>query len=282
MRNRGDIGRFETGDGVLAYRDTGGGGRPVILLHAGFLDSGMFDRQLTGLRRRHRVIAPDARGHGESDNATRPFRAADDVAALLQHLDLTSVVVAGVSMGAMTAVDLAIEYPHLVAGLMVSGRGIGDPDYRQDWSRELQWTQTDALARGDLNAWLDAFTRWAVGPYRRADELDNGLLCDLRRSAAHTMAKHTASEQDFTVAVPDVAARAQLISAPVLAVDGALDSPELTATVDKLLAVVPRGRRTTIEGAGHFPNLEQPVLYNTLVEHFIDQVDSTAHHLKEI
>lgn len=37
--------RCETTDGVLAYRDTGGGGRPVILLHAAFVDSGMFDGQ---------------------------------------------------------------------------------------------------------------------------------------------------------------------------------------------------------------------------------------------
>ncbi|MEV0334103.1 hypothetical protein [Nocardia sp. NPDC050717] len=70
--------------------------------------------------------------------------------------------------------------------------------------------------------------------------------------------------------MPDVTSRARLISVPVLAVDGALDSPELTATVDNLLAVVPHGRRTTIDGAGHFPNLEQPAVYNTLLEQFIE------------
>ncbi|MFI8975520.1 alpha/beta fold hydrolase [Nocardia asteroides] len=269
---------FESADGVLAYRDTGGTGRPLVLLHAGFVDSGMFAPQLAALRHRHRVIAPDARGHGESGNATKPFRAVDDVAALLRHLDLTSVVVAGVSMGAMTAVEFALEYPHLVTGLIVSGRGIGEPDYREDWSRALIQTQADAMACQDLDAWLNAFTRWAVGPYRQPAALHSTLLCDLRWMAARTLAKHDAAESDYRVPVADVASRAPLITVPVLAVDGALDAPELTATVDTLLAAVPRGRRTTIDGAGHFPNMEQPATYNTLVAEFVDQIGSAARH----
>ncbi|MFD6224033.1 alpha/beta fold hydrolase [Nocardia asteroides] len=279
---RDEILRFESTDGVLAYRDTGGTGQPLVLLHAGFVDSGMFAPQLAALRHRYRVIAPDARGHGESANATQPFRKVDDVAALLRHLHLTSVVAIGVSMGAMTAVEFALEYPHLVTGLIVSGRGIGEPDYREDWSRALIQAQADALARQDLNAWLDAFTRWAVGPYRQPAALDSALLRDLRAMAARTLAKHAATEPDYCVPVADVAPRAPLITVPVLAVDGALDSPELTATVDTLLAAVPRGRRTTIDEAGHFPNMEQPTAYNTLVAEFVDQLVAATRHPPEI
>lgn len=259
---------FESSDGLLSYQDTGNTGPALVLLHAGFLDSSMFDAQLPVLGRRHRVIAPDARGHGESGNATRPFRQSDDVAALLRHLDLTSVVIAGVSMGAMTAVEVAVEYPDLVAGLVVSGRAIGEPDYRDAWSKDLAQTQADALAQGDLAAWLDAFVLWSAGPARHPTEVDAALVGNLRRMATRTLAKHVDSRQNFHVPVPDVALRAPLISAPVLALDGAFDSPDLIATVDRLLDAVPQGRRTMIEGAGHFPNMEQPTLYNGLVEQF--------------
>ncbi|MEV0202481.1 alpha/beta fold hydrolase, partial [Nonomuraea sp. NPDC050691] len=70
---REDMFSFETKDGRLHYRDTGAGS-PLVLLHGGFLDHGMWDDQVPVFAARHRVIAPDARGHGASDNATEPFR----------------------------------------------------------------------------------------------------------------------------------------------------------------------------------------------------------------
>ncbi|MEU6585678.1 alpha/beta hydrolase [Nocardia sp. NPDC046763] len=262
---------FQTDDGALAYRDTGGAGRPVVLLHASFVDSTMFDPQLSALGRHHRVIAPDARGHGESANATRHFRPVDDVVALLRHLGVKSAVLVGVSMGAMLAVDTAIEHPELVEGLIVSGRGIGEPEYRDRWSRKVADAQANALTRGDIATWMEAFVSWAAGPNRSPAEVDPAIIHKLRQMAARTLAKHTAPEQDYRLPVADIAARAQTIRVPVLAVDGALDSPDLTATVDRLLDAVPHGRRTTIDRAGHYPNMEQPAVYNRLVEKFIDQ-----------
>ncbi|MFD4430576.1 alpha/beta fold hydrolase [Nocardia sp. NPDC058497] len=259
-------------DGVLAYRDTGGPGAPLVLLHAGFLGSPMFECQLRGLRRGHRVIAPDARGHGESANATMPFRHTDDLAALLRHIDAGPAVLVGVSMGAMIAVDTAIEYPESVRGLVVSGRGIGEPQYRDRWSRELADTQAGALARRDIAAWMDTFLLWAAGPSRSLVDVDPIVIGRIRATAARTLAKHTAPEPDYLVPVADVATRAAGIAVPVLAADGALDAPDLIATVDRLLDVVPDGRRRTIDGAGHFPNMEQPEAYNRLVEEFVREL----------
>ncbi|MFC9997239.1 alpha/beta fold hydrolase [Nocardia sp. NPDC127526] len=266
-----DLHTFESADGALAYRDTGGAGRPVVLLHASFVDSTMFDPQLSALSRRHRVIAPDARGHGESAIATKPFRQVDDVAALLRHLEVESAVLVGVSMGAMTAIDTAIEYPELVDGLIVSGRGLGEPDYRDRWSKDLAAAQADAMTRRDIAAWMEAFVRWAAGPTRSLNDVDPTVIEKLRTMAARTLAKHTAPQPDYTVPAADVTTRAHTIHVPVLAVDGALDSPDLTATVDRLLDAVPHGRRTTIDHAGHFPNMEQPATYTRLVEEFVDQ-----------
>ncbi|WP_227981976.1 alpha/beta fold hydrolase [Nocardia spumae] len=263
---------FDTDDGALAYRDTGGEGRPVVLLHASFVDSTMFDPQLSALGRRHRVIAPDARGHGESANATKPFRQVDDLAALLRQLEVTSAVLVGVSMGAMLAVDAAIEHPELVDGLIVSGRGIGEPEYRDRWSKKTAESQADALARGDIAAWMDGFISWAAGPTRSPADVDPAVIEKLRLMAGRTLAKHTAPEPDYHLRVADVATRARTIRVPVLAVDGALDSPDLTATVDRLLHAVPHARRTTIDHAGHYPNMEQPANYNSLVEKFLDEI----------
>ncbi|MEV0246805.1 alpha/beta hydrolase [Nocardia sp. NPDC050712] len=271
-----DVLGFDSADGTLAYRDSGGVGTPVVLLHAGFTDFTMFDPQLSALGRHYRVITPDARGHGASANAAKPFRQVDDLAALLRHLNVNSAVLVGVSMGAMIAIDAAIEYPELVDGLVVSGRGIGEPEFRDRWSREVATIQEDALARRDVAAWMDAFVCWAAGPDRALDEVDPGVLAKLRRMAARTLAKHTVPEPDHSIAVADVMTRAQAIRCPVLALDGVYDSPGLIATVDRLLDAVPNGRRTMIDDAGHYPNMEQPQVYNRLVAEFLDTVTSTS------
>ncbi|MFI7669297.1 alpha/beta fold hydrolase [Nocardia sp. NPDC049526] len=271
-----DVLGFDSADGTLTYRDSGGDGTPVVLLHASFTDSTMFDPQLSALRHRCRVIAPDARGHGASANAAKPFRQVDDLAALLCHLDVKSAVLVGVSMGAMIAIDAAVEYPELVDGLVVSGRGIGEPEYRDRWSREVATAQAGALARRDVAAWMDAFALWAAGPDRALDEVDPGVLAKLRRMAARTLAKHTVPEPDYSIPVADVVIGARTIRCPVLAVDGVYDSPDLIATVDRLLDAVPNGRREMIDDAGHYPNMEQPATYNRLVEDFLDTITSTS------
>jgi pimeloyl-ACP methyl ester carboxylesterase len=188
---------------------------------------------------------------------------------LLRHLDVGPAILVGVSMGAMIAVDTALEHPDLVRALVVSGRAVGEPEYRDPWSKELDARQNHALAHGDIGGWMNAFLQWAAGPYRALDEVDAAVVARLRQMAARTLAKHTAPEPDYTIPTADVAARAATISVPVLAADGALDSPDLTATVDRLLDAVPGSRRTTIEGAGHFPNMEQPDTFNRIIDDFV-------------
>ncbi|MET7433034.1 MULTISPECIES: alpha/beta fold hydrolase [Streptomyces] len=97
----------------------------------------MWDEQMRAFAPHYRVIAPDARGHGASSNATRPFRPADDLAALLRHLDVGPAVLVGVSMGGGTAVDTALEHPELVRAVVVSGVGTSEPYFENPWSLEV-------------------------------------------------------------------------------------------------------------------------------------------------
>jgi len=93
---------FTTQDGVeLAYRDTGGPGVPLVLLHGWGQTQEMFRHQVADLRRR--VVTVDQRGHGRSakpHHGYRIARLARDVQELLDHLDLAEVDALGWSMGA--------------------------------------------------------------------------------------------------------------------------------------------------------------------------------------
>ncbi|NJP48642.1 alpha/beta fold hydrolase [Streptomyces sp. SBST2-5] len=257
-----------SGDGDLAYLEAGSGD-PVVLLHGGFLDHRMWDAQVAALAGTHRVIAPDARGHGASANATRPYRQTDDVAALLTHLGIDSAVLIGLSMGAGTAVDTALEHPGLVRALVVTGAGTSEPDFQDPWTTSLMAEWARALAAGDVEAWLEAFLRFLPGPHRTADEVPPEILHKHREMALGTIRKHTAGEPDHRVPVTRTWERAAGIGVPVLAVRGALESEDHLRLTERLARTVPDGRLATVEGTAHYPNEERPGVYNALLTDFL-------------
>jgi 3-oxoadipate enol-lactonase len=112
-----DLGRVR-----LAYRVRGEAGAPVVvLLHGGGEDSSTWDSVVAGLAGDHRTVAVDLRGHGGSERpGVYSFELMrDDVAALLDALDLTGVALVGHSMGGVVAYLLAQERPELVRRLVL-------------------------------------------------------------------------------------------------------------------------------------------------------------------
>ena len=248
---------LDTEDGRLAYRDAGTG-RPLVLLHGGFLDHHMWDDQIPVLAAAYRVIAPDARGHGASANASRPFRHADDLAALLRHLDTGPAVLVGVSMGASISVDTALEHPDMVRALVVSGAATSEPEFADPWTLEVLGRQVAAMAAGDLDGAIDAFALFAAGPHRTLDDVAPEVVRRVRQMARRTMAKHTADEPDWRIPVPDTWKRAATITVPLLAINGDLDSADHIAMAGRLARTVACGQATTIPGTAHYPNMERP------------------------
>ncbi|HVM15204.1 MAG TPA: alpha/beta hydrolase [Egibacteraceae bacterium] len=110
----------------------------VVLLHGW-----MFSADLTWftcydeLARFARVIAADHRGHGRGTRPTEPFRlvdVADDVAALLHHLDATPAVAVGYSMGGTIAQLLWQRHPDVVSGLVLAATSATFNDARDRWT----------------------------------------------------------------------------------------------------------------------------------------------------
>jgi pimeloyl-ACP methyl ester carboxylesterase len=123
---------FRNGAVEIAFLDQGEG-EPIVLVH-GFASSKevnwvdpSWTRTLTAAGRR--VIALDDRGHGASSKLYQPADyhtglMADDVRALLDHLQIELADVMGYSMGARIAAFLAVKYPDRVRSLIIGGLGI--------------------------------------------------------------------------------------------------------------------------------------------------------------
>ncbi|CAL9663992.1 3-oxoadipate enol-lactonase 2 [Streptomyces sp. enrichment culture] len=252
----------------LFWLDTGIG-QPLVLLHGGFLDHRMWDDQVPALAERHRVIAPDARGHGRSANATEPFRHTDDLAALLRRLDIGPAVLVGVSMGGSIAVDTALEHPELVSAVVVSGAGTSEPNFTDPWTVRTWTTWQTAMAAGDVDAAVEAFMLFAAGPHRTLDDLAPQVVGRLREMTRSTLSKHTTDEPDLRVPVRDTWNRVAKIDVPVLAINGTLDSPDHIGMAEHLTRTVPGGAAISIDGTAHYPNMERPEAFTKALEDFL-------------
>ena len=116
--------RFVTVGGVRLCVDDRGQGPAVLLAHGMWCDAGMFQTLAQLLAPKARVLVPDLRAHGRSDVPTSSWTVADladDLAAILDQLEIPRVVLVGFSMGGMAAVEFALRYPDRLTGLMLVG-----------------------------------------------------------------------------------------------------------------------------------------------------------------
>jgi pimeloyl-ACP methyl ester carboxylesterase len=123
-------------DGLRLWYEVRGAGRPLVLLHGGYGAVETFAPVLPALAARRRVIGVDLQGHGRTPDVDRPLRyesMADDVAALVRHLDLGEADVLGYSLGGGVALRLTIQHPELVRRLVV----VSAPCRSRGWHPEV-------------------------------------------------------------------------------------------------------------------------------------------------
>lgn len=245
----------------LFWRDTGSG-RPLVFVHGGLLDHRMWADQIPVFAGDHRVIAPDARGHGRSPNAAAPFRHGDDLAALLRYLGTGPAVLVGLSMGGGIAVDVALDHPDLVDAVIVSGVGTSEPEFTDPWTNEVVTEFGTQMSAGEAEAAIETFMRFAAGPSRTVADLDPEVVRRLLEMLRGSFAKHKADEPQWMVLPEDTWARIDRIDVPVHAINGTLDSPDHLAMADRLVTTVGTGTTTLIDGAAHYPNMERPDEFN--------------------
>lgn len=112
-------------DGADLYYEVHGTGPAVLLIHGLGSSALDWEYQLPALKD-YKVIALDLRGHGRSSRAAGPYSMqmfSNDVAALLKHLQITSIQVVGLSLGGGIAFQLALDHPDLVKTLVIVNSG---------------------------------------------------------------------------------------------------------------------------------------------------------------
>lgn len=124
-------------NGLRMYYEIHGKGKPLVLIHGGFGESGMFGDVLTLLAQGRQVIAVDLQAHGRTADIDRPLRyelMADDIGALIQHLGFEKADVMGYSLGGGVALQTAIRHTNLVRKLAL----VSTPCKSDGWYPEVR------------------------------------------------------------------------------------------------------------------------------------------------
>ena len=245
--------------GVLHVEDGGSGGLPVVFVHGLGGAAGQWASQLAHLRSRRRALAVDLRGHGGSapaeDGAYGIEEYADDLGAVADDLGLDRFVLAGHSMGASVAVELAAREGERVAGLLLV-----DPNGDQTEIPRAELDEFLAALRADpADEMRWYFRQVLVGA---APETADRVLADLEGTPAEVLVRSLESSFAYSP-VPGL----ERFRGPVLSVVS--DMNALPYSLHNLLPDLPVRR---VAGASHWLMLDRPEEVDRLLDELLARV----------
>lgn len=253
---------IRTADAVLVSDHWTGDGAAIVLLHAGVCDRRCWREAggRLGDAGAH-VVAYDRRGFGEVPPADRPFRHVDDLLAVIVAVSpAVPVWLVGSSMGGAVALDVALEAPDRVAGLVLLAPAVsGDADLDEASFNaatgglaeaiDAAWTagDVDACNRLEVHLWLDG----PAEPEGRVSGAARELALDMNR----IVIANGEPEADGASGLA-TASRVDEIAVPALVACGDLDVPTTIQRGAELAEQLANATYRMLPGRAHLPYLE--------------------------
>jgi len=248
---------------ALAFEDVGKGAPPIVLIHDLGCDHTALQAQLEHFRGRHRVVAVDLLGHGQSDNLAQPYTLtgfADDLAWLCYELGVYRPVVVGQGIGGIIAVELARRCPDLLAAVVALDAPIVRLPKARAGSQEI------SVHRRTAAHWEAVRALEAHGL-----RLTNGSQQETFRAAIATPPPHLAATCEMAM-VWDGAAALAGCHVPILYVQS--QAPD--AAVERLRTVCPGIVVETVR-LRHLDQREAAAQVNALIDTFFEQQSWRKH-----
>jgi pimeloyl-ACP methyl ester carboxylesterase len=267
-----------TDDGVKLYYEETGSGTPIVFVHEFAGDYRTWEPQVRHFSRRFRCITYNARGYPPSDvpadfERYSQQRARDDILSVMDALGIDRAHVVGNSMGGFAALHFGIAYSARALSLVVAGCGYGaHPDQYKPFQEQAR-----GLAKSMLEEGMPKLAAtYGHGPARLQLQAKDPrgfaefVRCFSEHSAqgsANTMLGYQARRPSLY----DLTAEMARIEAPVLIVAG--DEDDATLEPGLLMKrTIPTAAFAVLPASGHMTNLEEPALFNRLLEDVFHQV----------
>lgn len=282
------VGHVERDGVVLGYEVFGAAhaGRPTVLLMPTWtiVHSRVWKLQVPYLARHVRVIVYDGPGNGHSGRTTDPDRYTvdaygADAAAVLDACVADRVIAVGLSLGAPYSLRLAGVRPDLVAGLVLVGAAmpLAVLDERAQIGNSFHDpapTTPTGWDRYNLAYWharYDDFAAWffeQVFSEPHSTKAREDSVGWANEAGADVLGASAASE---TLTAAEAYALLDDVACPMLFVHGTDDRVQ-SHEVSARAAAHTGSPLVSMVGAGHLPNVRDPVRFNRLLHQFVERV----------
>lgn len=254
------------------YYEMEGKGEPLVLCHAGFVDSRMWDDQWDSFTQNCKVLRYDMRGFGKSDSALGPISRRQELYDLLQKLGIKHANLLGCSMGGQMVIDFTLEHPEMVSSLIiVNGIPGGFQMQGEPPSQILEMLQ--AIEKGDLKRVSELQIHlWVDGIYRNQQQVDPHVrqkATEMNRIAVENETWSKADSQPLNPLNPPTVERLSEIGVPTLVLVGSLDHPEVLRAADLLVNKIKGAKKVVLSDTAHVPNMEKPTEFNQIILDFL-------------
>jgi pimeloyl-ACP methyl ester carboxylesterase len=261
----------------ISYAETGRG-TPILFIHEFGGDHRSWDDQMRHFGRGWRCLAWAARGYPGSDVPQDEALYGQDVfnrdaIAVLDAAGIRQAHVVGLSMGGYTALMLAAKFPDRILSCVAAGAGSGSlKATRAQFIAECRATAAQFDRAGKIDA-----EAMGLSPTRVQLQIKDPIgwrtfVRHLAEHSPHAAARTLRTVQAGRASLYDLEGELQGIAAPVLLMVGDEDEPCLDVNL-WMKRLMPSARLAVLPGSGHAINLEEPALFNQLVEQFLVDVE---------
>ncbi|MEK6244821.1 MAG: alpha/beta hydrolase [Pseudomonadota bacterium] len=269
-----------TDDGVKLHYEEAGSGTPIVFVHEFAGDCRSWEPQLRHFSRRYRTIAYNARGYPPSDvpedfERYSQARARDDIRCVLDGLSIAKAHVVGLSMGAFATLHFGMQYPSRALSITVAGGGYG--------AHPAQYPLFQAAARENAKLILEKGMAHFASTYGHGPTRVQFQNKDPRGFAEYVqqLSEHSApgsantnlGYQGRRPSLYDLTGEMQRMQVPTLILAGDEEEPCLEVCL-LMKRCIPTAGLAILPKSGHGINLEEPVLFNSLLENFLHQVEA--------
>ena len=264
--------KLQVNNADIYYEDQGAGADTIVFVH-GLLWSGrMFDDQVQALKDRYRCITIDLRGQGQSEVTQTGYdidTLSEDVAAIIEALELNPCHFLGLSMGGFIGLRLAIRRPNLLKSLMLLETS-ADPEPKENIG---QYRLLNLVAR-----WFGlGIVATRVMPIMFGEKFLNDPLRKNQKGKwqERMIANHRIG---ITRAVKGVITRSGVydqidkISVPTLIIVGDQDTATPLEKSKRMYARIQGAELVVIPGAGHTSTVEEPEAVNQAIDGFLSNL----------
>ncbi|MDF0695834.1 alpha/beta hydrolase [Rhizobium sp. MC63] len=227
---------------IKMYYAEYGEGDPILFIHGGLGNTGVWGHQIAEFARDHLVIVADSRGHGRSTRSQQPFGydlMTSDYVALLDYLKVDKVTLVGWSDGGIIGIDMAMRYPEKLTRVIAQAANV-----------TTDGVKPDVLSNKTFNDYITV----AGEQYRKLSPTPNEY-----KAFVDQISRMWKTQPNWT------ATELGKIMLPVTLAIGDHDEAVKLDHTEMMAKEIPGAKLVILKNASHFAMLQDPAGYNAMI-----------------